>query len=63
MTSITAYPLRAIIGRPTYLTEELECGHVISRPLSCGELAMAPSKAKRRRCYYCQPEAKEAKSS
>lgn len=61
MTKIAAHPLRAIIARPTYLTEHLECGHIINRPLSCGEMAMEPSKAQRRRCYHCQPEAKPAK--
>ena len=62
MTAITAHPLRTIIARPTYLTEELACGHTINRPLSCGEMAMEPSKAQRRRCYYCQPETKPAKA-
>ncbi|MGM4891306.1 hypothetical protein [Tardiphaga sp. 839_C3_N1_4] len=59
MNSIATHPLRAIVARPTYLTEELACGHVINRPLSCGELAMEPSKAQRRRCYHCQPEIKQ----
>lgn len=46
-------PLKAIVSRPTDLTETLECGHTINRPLSLGECAMFPSKAKRRRCYVC----------
>lgn len=58
MTAITAHPLRAIVARPSNLKEMLECGHLINRPLSCGEVAMFPSKAKRRRCYHCAPEAK-----
>lgn len=46
-------PLRRIIGRPADLLEELECGHVITRPVSLGEPIQEPSKAKRRRCYKC----------
>lgn len=49
----TLGPLRTIVARPAQLTEELECGHVIARPLGLGENAMQPSKAKRRRCYHC----------
>lgn len=62
MTKITAHPLRAIVARPTQLTEQLECGHIINRPLGLGEFAMEPSKAQRRRCYHCQPETKPAKA-
>lgn len=47
-------PLRKIIDRPSNLTEHLECGHIIARPLGLGELAMEPSKVKRRRCYHCE---------
>lgn len=49
----TAGPLRLIIDRPSDLSEALECGHTINRPLSLGECAMYPSKVKRRRCYKC----------
>jgi len=48
-----AFPLRRIVSRPAQLLEELECGHVIKRPLGLGEFAMEPSKAIRRRCYLC----------
>lgn len=51
-------PLKTIIARPSNLKETLECGHTINRPLSLGELAMEPSKAKRRRCYICEEAAK-----
>lgn len=50
---MTIGPLKTIVERPTNLTEKLECGHTIQRPLSLGEFAMEPSKAKRRRCYHC----------
>lgn len=53
MTPITAYPLRKIVARPSDLTEMLECGHLINRPISLGEAIQFPSKAKRRRCYHC----------
>lgn len=46
-------PLKLIIDRPTQMTEKLECGHTIARPLSLGENAMKPSKVVRRRCYLC----------
>lgn len=46
-------PLRLIVGCPSQLTERLECGHVISRPLGLGEDATQPAKAKRRRCHHC----------
>lgn len=49
----TAGPLKKIVARPSNLRETLECGHTINRPLSCGEGAQFPSKAKRRRCYLC----------
>ncbi len=49
-------PLKRIIDRPTYLTETLECGHTIARPLGLGEPAQLPSKAKSRRCYKCAAE-------
>jgi len=48
MAAITAHPLRAIVARPTQLTEQLECGHTINRPLGLGEFAGYPSKAQRR---------------
>jgi hypothetical protein len=58
MTAINSHPLRTIVARPSHLTEQLDCGHIINRPLACGEAAMLPSKAARRRCYHCQPEDK-----
>ena len=60
--NITSHPLRTIVSRPSNLTEELSCGHIINRPLSCGEFAMEPSKAVRRRCYHCQPEVKQPRA-
>lgn len=60
MTRATAHPLRAIVARPSYLEETLECGHTINRPFSCGELMMEHSKVKRRRCYHCMPQVKQA---
>jgi hypothetical protein len=51
-------PLKTIIARPSNLQETLECGHTINRPLSLGEAAQEPSKAKRRRCYHCEDIAK-----
>ncbi|ACI92678.1 hypothetical protein OCAR_5547 [Afipia carboxidovorans OM5] len=52
-------PLRSIVSRNLIAnTETLECGHSITRPLSLGEFAMEPSKAKRRRCYHCAALAK-----
>lgn len=50
-------PLRKIVARPSDLSEMLECGHLVNRPLALGECAMFPSKAKRRRCYHCAEEA------
>ena len=56
--TFTAGPLRLIVSRPTNFTEILECGHTICRPLGLGEMAMYPSKVKRRRCYECAAIAK-----
>jgi hypothetical protein len=53
-------PLRKIIERPNtngYLTEKLECGHTVMRPLALGEPAQEPSKAIRRRCHFCGAKA------
>ena len=49
----TKGPLRTIVARPSNLSETLECGHTINRPLGLGECAMYPSKVSRRRCYEC----------
>lgn len=46
-------PLKLIVERPTQMTEKLECGHILARPLGLGENAMKPSKVLRRRCYIC----------
>lgn len=54
----TAGPLRKIIGRPSDMTEQLECAHIIQRPLRLGEAAQVASTAKRRRCYKCAAEAR-----
>jgi hypothetical protein len=51
-------PLREIVARPSQLKEELECGHIILRPLGLGEFAMEPGKAQRRRCYLCPDQVK-----
>lgn len=51
-------PLRKIIDRPDNMAETLECGHTIPRPLGLGEFAMGPSKAKSRRCWKCEEEAR-----
>lgn len=53
-------PLRTITDRPDQMHETLECGHTIARTLGLGEDAMAPSKAKRRRCWKCEAEAGHA---
>jgi len=58
----TAGPLRTIVARPSDLSETLECGHTINRPLGLGECAMFPSKVKRRRCYVCAETAALAKA-
>ena len=50
-------PLRRIVSRPTQLTEELECGHVIARPLGLGENAQEPSRVQRRRGHRCLEDA------
>lgn len=46
-------PLRRIVDRPSQLTEQLECGHVVARALGLGEDATRPAKAIRRRCHLC----------
>ena len=44
-----AFPLRAIVDRPGFSEETLECGHRIRRPLGVGD----PLPGQRRRCYKC----------